>query len=507
MRHIKRIISVFLILLMNLNLLSAAVYADTPEIDRNDNPEYIDVVGVPISNNVTVNNIMAQYKWHIPKTGHGFAAERGNNLIDKIKGKNTIVAGDNCAENGPDRIIKGKILGRGSSETIYIQDKYYKTATESVNAAFDTITDNYRYYDPDGNPMRLEVPKDQYDEAVEAFRKKIQEGKVPGVTDPDEAEKIVQKGNLTYKQAKNLAKAGTIESLTYDAVHGVISGSVAFGISTLLNFGVSCVNGQSPKEAIKDASLEGLKTGGLAFTSSVIASQLSKTALIDVGKNASEELMKKAGQKFAESLVKSTGQELQKDVITQAARMLRGDIIVATVTFVVFSVPDCVNVFRGRISKEQFVKNVTVMAVSIAAGVVGGIAGGAIGGGLPGSVVGSLAGGFIGGFVADQIADLISDDDADEMYEIVVNVFAQNCEDYLISQEEADNISIRLSEMMDDDFFKDMYQSEDREAFISEILKPLFDEEVLKREVVKAPTEEELREELLSEMEGMIFIH
>ena len=45
--------------------------------------------------------------------------------------------------------------------------------------------------------MMLEVPSDQYDEAVELMKQKIGEGKVPGVSDPAEAENLVR-GNVRF---------------------------------------------------------------------------------------------------------------------------------------------------------------------------------------------------------------------------------------------------------------------------------------------------------------------
>ena len=55
------------------------------------------------------------------------------------------------------------------------------------------------------------VPKDQYKEALAHMRAKISEGKVPGVTDPDAANSIIRKGNLTYEQSQNLKKFCTKE--------------------------------------------------------------------------------------------------------------------------------------------------------------------------------------------------------------------------------------------------------------------------------------------------------
>ena len=119
-------------------------------------------------NALTTSNLFAerQFSW---AGGTGFAAERGNNLIDKLKGINANVVGDNNATNGPDR----KIINRNGSIT-WIQDKYFPTARGSVEDAFDVTTKLYKYLDGNGNPMQLEVPLDQHDSAVKLMREKIE---------------------------------------------------------------------------------------------------------------------------------------------------------------------------------------------------------------------------------------------------------------------------------------------------------------------------------------------
>lgn len=62
----------------------------------------------------TVDDIIPRFKFS-QSGGHGFAAEQGNNLIDRIKGNNVYVVGDNNVKNGPDRIIKR----RGGSLSLY----------------------------------------------------------------------------------------------------------------------------------------------------------------------------------------------------------------------------------------------------------------------------------------------------------------------------------------------------------------------------------------------------
>jgi hypothetical protein len=96
-------------------------------------------------------------KYKGPKGGHGFAAEDANALNDKLRGKKVEKTGLSNELNGADRIVYGKM----------IQTKYYQTAERSVDAAFDQTTGNYRY-----KGQILEVPKDQYQEAIAQMKEK-----------------------------------------------------------------------------------------------------------------------------------------------------------------------------------------------------------------------------------------------------------------------------------------------------------------------------------------------
>ena len=129
------------------------------------------------------------------KGGLGFMAEDANSLHDRWQCKQVEDIGRNNEKNGADRIVDG----------IYIQTKYYDTPVKTINSAFDVETGMYRYYQKsDGKPMLLEVPKDQYEQAVNLMREKIKEGKVAGVTDPEEAQTLVKAGCVTFKQARNM---------------------------------------------------------------------------------------------------------------------------------------------------------------------------------------------------------------------------------------------------------------------------------------------------------------
>ncbi|MFR8145420.1 MAG: hypothetical protein ACLU8Y_01000 [Clostridia bacterium] len=183
---------------------------------------------------ISAENIFADLEAIIPenyarvnsKHGHGEMAEESLTLLDKIQGKDAEVVGRTNEKNGADRIVNG----------VEIQTKYYKTGKRCINACFDKTTGKFRYINSKGEPMMVEVPKDKYAEAINEFRNRIVEGKVPGVTNPNDASKYIKKGQLTYKQALKLCRPGTIESLTYDIATGAINCSFTFGISFLATY-------------------------------------------------------------------------------------------------------------------------------------------------------------------------------------------------------------------------------------------------------------------------------
>lgn len=219
MKH-KRIIAIIIaICLCTCAVPVNALAADASiEVSTENNTSTFGEIGGYLAGSIKTVNQMETERLFSSPSGHGFAAEQGNNLIDKLHGKNASVVGGDNAKNGADR----KIINRDGSVN-WIQDKYYSTASKSVEAAFDSETGNYRYIDSESKPMQLEVPADQYEKAVEVMEKKIEEGKVPGVSDTYEAKNLVRRGNVTYEQAKNIAKAWTVDSLKYDAANGVVT--------------------------------------------------------------------------------------------------------------------------------------------------------------------------------------------------------------------------------------------------------------------------------------------
>lgn len=470
------------------------------------------LAGHVIGNNKTVQDVIDQARF-TTKQGHGFAAERGNNLADRLMGKNAVVVGDDNLKNGPDR----KIISRTGKVT-WIQDKYYAEVSQGIEACFDE-NGLFRYLDGDGNPMQIEVPSDQYEEAVVLMEGKIKNGKIPGVTDPAEAKTLVRKGSLSYSQARNLAKAGTFESLKYDAVNGVISAACAIGISALLNYAACVVNGVESAEAARIAVLEGLKAGGVVFGTAVICGQLAKTGVIKVFEPGSQALVNALGPEFAQAILKAygsgTSMAVGTNAVRTAAKLMRTQALATGVTVILLSADDIVNLFQGRISSEQFIKNLAVTTAGAAGGavgwVVGATAGTAVSPGIGtnvGGLAGSIAIGAAAGYSAEKVMHLFIEDDAEKMAAIMEETFGQLAEAYLINEEEADQITEEIAGLLngENDTLKEMFQSEDRNAYALEFMEPIFEKQVSKR-VYEEPTEGELRKFLLDELKGIVFVH
>ena len=160
-----------------------------------------------------------------------------------------------------------------------------------------------------------------------------------------------------------------------------------------------------------------------------------------------------------------------------AAKMLRGNAITGIVSVAVLSVGDVSNIFRGRISGKQLFKNVTNTASSVVGGGAGWMAGATAGsmvlpgvGTVVGALVGSMAGGVAASKVSGAVLDEFIEDDANEMLEIIQKVFALLCEEFLTTQDEAEELVENLQNTLTGNILKDMFASYDKEEFVRDML-------------------------------------
>lgn len=503
----KRIITIGIatcIFLGNLSIINAED-DKTQQVETDDS---LGTVGGYLSTAIqSTKTLFSERKFLTPNTGHGFAAERANNLNNVLSGKNSIVVGDDNSKNGADI----KILNRNGT-AIYIQDKYCKTATRTVNAAFDEETGLYRYYVND-NPMQLEVPKDQYDQAVEVMGKKIKDGKVPGVTDLDQASSLVKKGSVTYKQAVNITKAGNIDSLVYDSKNGAIVANAAMGISFTLDIAVRMIQGEKVDIALKKSVANSLQVGGTTFLIYVLSSQLTKTGAAKVFTPTATSISKVLGDNVSNTMVTmfAPGSSVTENTVTS---ILKNQMLVTTATSAVLTVPDIIDLFKGRISPQQLATNLAVAVAGTAGATVGTIAGGSLGsmivpgvGTTIGGILGGTAGGIAASWGASTLLSTVFENDAENMYNILIEECETIANEYVMTEDEANNMISNLNDSLDNDILKDMFEENNREAFAIDLITTIAEKIVKNRERIEMPSEATIRDNLLIQVNDVVYIH
>lgn len=425
--------------------------------------------GVLSSINIELNTQWAKYRCgNNGSTGHGFSAEDYNNISDLLHGCSVKAAGRDNSTDGADRIVNGQ----------QIQVKYCATPRATVNAAFKENGQGcYRYYTDDTHTkvQALEVPSDQYEECVSIMKEKIQNGQIEGVTDPNAAKEIVKKGSCGYTQAKNFAKAGTIDSLIFDVKTGSVVALTSLGVSFCVKLGIaaiSCRNMDDFKSAVQLSFLDGLRNGTITLSTSILTMQIIRT---EFGRNFVA-LVQKASKSSIDSLYStSIGKNLTHNIASKmwdkaitggaaknvVVKLVRLNAVTGIATFVVISLPDTFRCFvSNRISKPQFIKNLIVNVSSITGATIGGILG--LRFGKPGALAGTLMGGFAGGVLSKTIADKINKDDSFYMQELIKIALVELSNEYLIqSEDEFDTVirNIKIDGIIDTNLLKAMYQA------------------------------------------------
>lgn len=373
--------------------------------------------------------------------GGGYGAEYANGTLDKLfahitenTAQKNLDALNRQMKNGADRTVDGRL----------IQTKYYKTARESIAAAFES--GEARYIDNKGRMMQIEVPRDQYVKALEEMQKYIDNGKVPGYRSGERAEDYVRKGYVTYEQAWNVARAGTIESLGVDIACGVVNSLSPAGISATIVFAGAVLNGESLEDAAHKSMSVGMRVYGKGTFAYVLTNQLSRKEIaipyttkylrhgIPQGNEGITNPIFEMSEKMAEKIRKSDiaqsslGRGLQADSVNGRALIQYG------VTAICYFGPDVYDMLSGKISGGQLVKNSAVT--------VGGIAGAHFGEALiPIPVVGGLIGGAIGGFAAKCVMDEFVEDDQIKMFRILKEEFIDAVSMAGLTKEEVNQVA------------------------------------------------------------------
>lgn len=441
--------------------------------------------------------------------GHGEMAEKASHMIDRAHGHSAKWLGPENTKNGADRLV----------DNVYVQTKYYKMARGSLEAAFDPVTGSYRYMQ-NGSPMQLEVPKDQYGKVLEGFRKKIKDGKVPGVTNPADAEKYVRRGRLTYDQAVNLTKPGTVESLVYDAATGAVICSCAFGISFVATVFTTYRASGDMEEAVRVGIGTGVQVFGISFLQHIVVSQVARTSLAGTLNKPASYIVEKMGNKASQSIVNGLRALSGKSAISGAAatkqltKILRSNALTTAISIAVLSVPETYNLVTNKISGSQYAKNMVSLTGSVAGGAGGAVAAGvaaakvagatgtaiAPGVGTAVGIAGGFAGGVVGSKVAGAASDVFWESDAQVSGRLLNAYIAYLASEYLMSDSEMEAIVKRFDEITSKDFqklFDDVRASDEQENTIRAFLEPRFEAVVSERKPFALPTESEILDALV----------
>lgn len=395
--------------------------------------------------------------------GTGYAAEHLNHIHDILHGKNASLTSDN-AKHGADRIVDGA----------KIQNKYYPTGKHSVRA---TIKDGVFVY----QGMQIEVPKDQYLEAIKEMELQIESGSVPGVTDPNKAKDIIKKGSCTYLQARNTARAGTIDSLTFDIKTGIISTSSLLGIEGLIIFAKAKYAGADLKQALSISLSHILSSGTSTLTKHVIAMQLGRTDLDNMLKIGSDFLAARMPQNIRRQITAATG--TQYIAANSVSKLLRSNaLMIALSTVAETTATDAIHLIQKKVSVHQCIKNTAVTGSSGVASTAGFLLLApltATGGPLViaagwywriklSSYLGKIAGKLIG--------KLFGKDDAQKMQESLLETMTILSEEYLLEEfEVVASIEILAEKKKMKKFFKEMYASSNKEDFARKAITPIIE--------------------------------
>ena len=199
--------------------------------------------------------------------------------------------------------------------------------------------------------------------------------------------------------------------------------------------------------------------------------------------NSSEALVKMLGNKATSILANFLRGEGATEISGAAAtkymsKLLRGNVVTGLATVAVMSTGDVINIFRGRISFGQLLKNVVNTSANVGGGLAGWQAGAAAGStfGPAGTVIGGLIGAFWGsktdGKLSQKMTDEMIEDDAKEMLRVFDDEWKIVAVDFMLNKDEQEQVENALKEeLKSGSKLKDMYASNNRPQFARELLE------------------------------------
>lgn len=208
--------------------VTGQVYDINQEVPYN----WADLAGYGVGNRDIVNKVYDEEKFHA-RQGHGFAAERANNLYDRLHGHDAQIIGDDNSLNDADGILNG----------IEIQSKYCKTGSTGVKLFGFEDSIDLLFKDPEieGKKRGYERVAKEYEKAFQRIKneyettKRITERQMASYN--RQADVLIERLSELERQEKSLKKqiARNCNAVSdkYDIPNSYVSGMIG-GASVLL---------------------------------------------------------------------------------------------------------------------------------------------------------------------------------------------------------------------------------------------------------------------------------
>ncbi len=297
---------------------------------------------------------------------------------------------------------------------------------------------------------------------------------VPGVTDPAEASRLIRRGHLTYTQARNITRFGTIESVTYDIAEGSVVSLAAGGISFALTASVFWLSTGDRDAALQTAAVQAGKTFTRTLAVYVTTQQLHRLSVV-------QGMLKHIDFSTASPTVRLA---LQKGTgagnISALNKVMKGTLVTSLALVAVTTGPDMIKMLRGRISGAQFIRNLAVASSGVAGGAVGSVAGGILFsplgpfGALTGRVVGGVLGGMIASAVSGKIAGALVEEDRVKILAMIQEQVTWLAGSFLLTGHEIENLNENLARVIDQNALEIIFAAGiQQRAATNMLIKPL----------------------------------
>lgn len=386
---------------------------------------------------------------------------------------------------------------RDIPETTYFEIPFYSHYCANVLDTFNSLFNEGKFlYDP-SNTFYIEVPLEQYLEVVELMREAIQEGKIPGIDEPEAAESLIRQGLITFNQAKHIAARDHISILKYDPIDCKIIMKVPMSLSYLIIYATHFWDGRGFDASLKQGILSMMIVGGQAFFEHVAVIEN-----FDRYENPTYAIKRLLGMNAYKTLVrvyKSHVSGYGLSAVKNLSQFFEEGGIIRDLISLSRSAMDLANNVRGRISTEQMAKNIANTFSGIVGGTAGWVGGAAAGSAvLPG--VGTMLGGMAGAMstakmttsVSNTILSYYIEDDAVKMMRVIQDAFEAVAEEYLLNEKEVEKAVDLLYIRLTTSQLKDMQASKDRYSYAKKVLVPIVRDVSKTRRPLPVPTSRDL---------------